>query len=467
MKVLFVLTHFNYLAPLDPIARQYVQDGHDVRVLVDRARNEKFETRYPFGPGRQSYALDWTPSRGDGLQLLLIPLRELISYVAYLRLRQPTSPLLTERWAELQPFFLRPLIRIEAVRRWLCRDSVWRFLRRLEAMAPTSSRLKRQLRSFAPDVLVAASAIMPYSKETDYIRAAKELGIPTALIIPSWDNLTTKGTLHVIPDWVFVWNAGQVSEAEALHAIPAERVFCTGAPKFDAWFEVKASVDQEAFCRRVGIDPAKPYLLYLCSSGFIAGDETIFIEQLADRLERHPLLREITLFVRPHPQNLAPWMGHRQDRKNVVVWPKDQETLEQTATIEDFHHCLLYAIGVIGINTSAFIEASIVDKPCIAITPERYTYTQMGIPHFHHLLDAGFLEVARDLDECLDLVVRLLVGEDRKREQRRAFVRNFVRPQGLEIPALRILSQAIENVALDRSPDAAREESNRRSATPA
>jgi hypothetical protein len=467
VKILFVFTHFNYMAPLDPIVRQYARDGHDVRVLVDRARNEKFETRYSFGPGRQPYALDWTPTRGDGLHLLLIPLRELISYVAYLRLRQPTSPLLTERWADLQPFFLRPLIRIAAVRRWLTRDWVWHSLRRLEAMAPISARLKRRLREFAPDAVVAASALMPYSKETDYLRAAKALGIHTVLIIPSWDNLTTKGTLHVIPDWVFVWNEGQVREAAALHAVPVERVFCTGAPKFDAWFEIKATLDREAFCGKVGIDPAKPYLLYLCSSGFIAGDESSFVEQLAERLERHPTGREITLLVRPHPQNLEPWRDGRRDRKNVVVWPKDQESLEQTTTIEDFHHSLLHAIGVIGINTSAFIEASIVDKPCIAITPDRYTYTQMGIPHFHHLLDAGFLELCPGVDECLERVAALLAGEDRKREQRRAFVRDFVRPQGVDIPALRIVSQAIENVAMGRSPGAAREESERRSAIPA
>lgn len=457
MRVLFVITHFSFWAPLDPIAQRFAGDGHHVRVLIDRSRNAKFEGRYSFGPGKQRYELAWTSSRGDGLQFLLNPLRELISYDAYLVVRKPTSLLLADRWASFLPRPMRPLIRLERFRTWLSRPALWASLRRLEDRAPISSRIARQLRRYAPDVVVAASAIMPYSKETDYIKAAKTLGIPTALIIPSWDNLTTKGTLHACPDWLLVWNVAQVREAQDLHFVPANRIYCTGAPKFDPWFEMTPTLDRAAFCKQIGIDPAKPFLLYLCSSEFIAGDETALVEQLARRLIEHPPTKDVTLVVRPHPQNLGPWAAFRTRVPNLVVWPKRQDSLETSATITDFHHSIVFSIGVIGVNTSAFIEASIVDRPCLAIASDRHTPTQMGIPHFRHLLDAGFLEISSNLDETLRDVAALLAGEDRYREQRRRFVREFVRPNGLEISAATVLSRAIENIALRRPPEAASE----------
>lgn len=452
MKILFVFTHFNFWSPLDPVAREYLAKGYEVRVLIDRARNVNFEHRYPFGPGKQPYSMSWSLSRGDVWQFLLNPLRELISYISYLKLRKPTSPLLSERWSAYVPFFLKPLTRTEKGRAWLSRDSLWTFLRRLESGAPTAQRIKRQLEDFSPDLVVAASAIMPYSKETDYLNAAREMGIPTVVIVPSWDNLTTKGMLQVVPDQLFVWNRNQISEAEQLHNVPEERIYCTGAPKFDPWFDIQPTLERRSFCEQMGINPEKPYLLYLCSSEFISGDETIYVRELAERIRMEPRLNDLTLVVRPHPQNLRPWKTYQRDGSNFVVWPLNQKSLAPSDMIQDYYHSLHYSVGVAGINTSAFIEAAIVDKPCIAITPPQFTHTQTGIPHFRHLLDADFLELARGMDEFVRAAVRLLAGVDEKKRQRGQFVRDFVRPQGVETPALRVMAEAIETVAMGEQP---------------
>lgn len=452
MKILFVFTHYNFWSPLDSIAREYVEAGHQVEVLIDRARNVNFEKRYPFGAGKQPYGMGWSKSRGDAWQFILNPLRELISYVSYLKLRQPTSPLLIERWAAYVPFFLRPLTRTEQGRAWLSRDSFWNFLRRFESNAPSSRRIKRQLNDVSPDLIVAASAILPYSKETDYIKAAQEMGIPTVLIVPSWDNLTTKGMLHVVPDHLFVWNEAQKPEAVDLHYVPAERIFCTGAPKFDAWFEIQPTLDRKSFCQKIGIDSEEPYLLYLCSSEFISGDEANYIMELADRLQEDARFNKLTLLVRPHPQNLGPWKNFSRNSSRFAVWPVDQKSLAPSDMIQDYYHSLHYSIGVAGINTSAFIEAAIVDKPCIAITPQRFAHTQMGIPHFRHLLDAGFLEVTPYEDGFLSAVADVCAGMDRKKQERQRFVRDFVRPHGLENRALDVMAHAIENVAMGREP---------------
>ena len=49
------------------------------------------------------------------------------------------------------------------------------------------------------------------------------------MLLFSWDNLSTKGALHVAPDRMFVWNARQVREAEELHGYPSSQVTVVGA----------------------------------------------------------------------------------------------------------------------------------------------------------------------------------------------------------------------------------------------
>ena len=107
---------------------------------------------------------------------------------------------------------------------------------------------------------------------------------------------------------MMVWNEKQVAEATNLHFMPLTNIFCTGAPKFDPWFDFKPRISEKIFCEQVGLIPKRPYLLYICSSEFITGDETVFVNQLARKLKKIPMLKQMSILVRPHPQNLKPWI---------------------------------------------------------------------------------------------------------------------------------------------------------------
>jgi hypothetical protein len=119
---------------------------------------------------------------------------------------------------------------------------------------------------------------------------------------------------------------------------------------------------------------------------------------------------------------------------------------------QDFFHSIYYSLGVIGINTSAFIEAAIVDKPCVAIASDQFELTQLSIPHFKHLLDAGFLELPHDFEEAASTIARIVKGEDHKKNKRREFIHFFIRPHGLDRPAAEVIAMAILNVASGKPP---------------
>src|SRR4030095_1862378 len=130
-----------------------------------------------------------------------------------------------------------------------------------------------------PDVLLVTPLVDIGSDQVDYVKAARRLGIRCALPVLSWDNLTNKGLIRVQPDKVYVWNDAQKAEAVRMHGARPDDVVVTGAMVYDQRFARRPSSTRDGFCARVGLDPGRPILLYLCSSPFIAPDEVVFIEQ--------------------------------------------------------------------------------------------------------------------------------------------------------------------------------------------
>ena len=151
-------------------------------------------------------------------------------------------------------------------------------LAHVERAIPPDALHQEFLALHAPDVVVVTPGLHFGSAQADVMKAARAGGIPLWMLLFSWDNLSTKGALPVPPDLLFVWNERQRQEAAELHDFPADRVVVAGAPRFDEFFALTPRVPREAFFAPLGLDPARPSLLYLCSSRFIAARELAFIQ---------------------------------------------------------------------------------------------------------------------------------------------------------------------------------------------
>lgn len=452
MRVLFVVRNPGFFRRFfDNVVRDLSADGHVVEAVLYGVRKSK--------PGQASPArslsayqaelngFSWGAAlaRRDRWRRSLFIARDLINYSSYLQPSRQASRMVLQRFENYLPKSARSMVQYQAVRALLFKDWVQRALRLVERLVPPDRAITRWLHDHQPDIVVASPYIMNGSDEVEYIKAAAALQIPTLVAVMSWDNLTTKGVFQLVPDMTLVWNRFQVEEAIQLHGVPKDKVVITGAPVFDAWFDMRPTTGRASFCRQAGLDPEKPFVLYLCSSWSIAQDETAYVEEVARRLHVHPGLRQVNLLVRPHPWNADIW---RQYAGNIVtVWPRDGALPGDPQVRQDFFHAIHFSEAVIGINTSAFIEAAIVDRPCITILAERYRDTQQDISHFHHLLKANFLEVASNIPEAAEILVTMLRGDDAKRDNRRRFVQEFVRPWGIDQPASKITARAIEAAA--------------------
>jgi hypothetical protein len=301
------------------------------------------------------------------------------------------------------------------------------------------------LRGLRPNAVLASPVVEFGSTQVEPLKSARRLGIPSAVAVASWDNLTGKGLLRVVPDRVFVWNETQRGEAAEMHGIPAERVVVTGAPKFDEWFERRPSRAPEEFAARVGL-PGPDYVLYVCSSPFIAPDEVSFVREWLSELRRQS---DIGVVVRPHPQNAAQWRDVSLDDPSAVVWPPDGAQPDAGEARADFFDSLAHASAVVGVNTSALIEAAIVGKPVLTVLTDRFRGTQEGTLHFHYLLheNGGFLHVARRLDEHVEQLREALESGSERADR---FVDAFVRPLGRDVNAALVLADEIEKLGRSR-----------------
>jgi LmbE family N-acetylglucosaminyl deacetylase len=328
----------------------------------------------------------------------------------------------------------------------------------LESVIPVDPAVVDVFHEVRPDVVLVSPLVDLGSGQTDYIKAARMLGIASAHLLFSWDNLTTKGTFHVHPDRLFVWNERIRREAIELHGVAPDTVVVTGAPRFDPFFAITPTLSATEFCQPLGFDPARPTLTYLCSSKFVAPDEIEFLERwtAAIRASRSRLATA-NLLIRPHPDVKV---AEREGPVSKVRWrdpslgrawvttpiPGERVAFVRTGGGNPFFECLHHAQAVVGLNTTAEIEAAIAGRPVYTVlAPSELADGQQTTLHFHYLLaeNGGFVRQAHDLDEHILQLERALTTPADSAAIRQ-FVGEFVRPRGLDRRVAVIMADEIE-----------------------
>lgn len=466
LSFVFFLLHPGYVRYFAPVLRELATRGHRIHLTFALLEKDSGDTELvrqlldelpliTTGPA---------PARAprDGWRAVALLIRSLADLARYSHPRYASAPALRERIRRRfrtivddgpglrapARFVLRRMIdRVSARRSAPRADALVSLLAALERAVPTAPAVDSFLVARHPDAVVASPVIDFASPLVEPLKSARSLGIPSAVAVASWDNLTGKGLLRVVPDRVFVWNESQCEEAAEMHAIPRERLVVTGAPKFDEWFARRPSRSATDFAARVGL-PAAGHVLYVCSSPFIAPDEVGFVRAWLDRLRAHEALRDWSVLVRPHPQNAMQWLhATLEDLAPAAVWPREGAQPDAGEARADFFDSLTHAVAVVGVNTSALIEAAIVGKPVLTVLDERFQNTQEGTLHFQYLLheNGGFLHVARDLDEHVDQLESAVAAGGERADR---FVERFVRPLGRDVVAAEVMADELEALAV-------------------
>jgi hypothetical protein len=454
LKILFALASPEYLRYYDSTMRLLADRGHRVVVGVTFLRERK-HARLELIDDDRIETIGQVPPRGDRWMAFARAIRGTIDFVRYLDPRFADTPLLRDRmYRKVLPQVMRPLNRIGSLSQSGAARAIGA-LQTLERAVPTSAAVTGFLSSQRPDVLVVSPLIDAASDQVDIVRAARASGIPVIVAIASWDNLTNKGHMRVEPDLVTVWNDHQKTEAVDLHGIDPERVVVTGAQLFDRWFDREPSMSRQAFLRQVGLPEDRPVVLFTGSSVFIARStqEVPFVRRWLEEMRKSadPVLREAAVLVRPHPFNADAWItADFSDLGPVAIWPRMRYTPAAEEARTSLFDSLSFCDAVVGINTSAMIEASILGKAVLSLLTPEFAGTQEGTLHFRYLLpeNGGFLRVANAIDVHLSQLATLLRDPELTRRETQQFVSRFIRPHGLTTPCTPILSDTVEQLGV-------------------
>jgi hypothetical protein len=456
VKILFVMRNLLYLRNYGSTLRLLAEQGHEVVIAYESARNllppEIEQAAAALVRDQPRIRLERAAERQDRWAPLASQVRVLTDFLRYCDPRLEAAQRCAARAESFVFPPLRRLARLSERRRRAILPLVRALARSIEAALPEPRAIRAQIEAERPDCLLVTPLLDFGPTQLEYVKLARRLGIPSALLVASWDNLTNKGLIQLCPDRVVVWNRHQAAEARELHGVPGERIVVTGAQLFDQWFDRAPSRDRENFCRQLGLDPGRPYLLYTCSSIFISRYEAHFLERWLTRLREDPRpeLAGIGVLVRPHPgsSKFAAQLGELLTRfpEQTALFPPSGGYPVTPAAQDDYYDSLYHSAGLIGINTSAMLEAAILGRRCFTILDPAVAQSQEGMLHFAHLLRGGFLRTADSFEAHFAQLAETL-ERPATSEAEQAFVADFLRPHGLNRPATPLVADAVAELA--------------------
>ena len=465
MRFLFIVKQKKNVDAFEGVIARLLAAGHDVLLGVQEVDHDRRDGLAERFSGTRFQLIACPEGRGDEWRASAPLLRTVRDWAQYLRPQYRHASKLRARAAQRLARELGSggAVDVESALDPLQGARLQKTFELIEAAIPSDRLHEEFLERHAPDVVLVTPGVHFGSVQTDVIKSARASGIPVWMLLFSWDNLSTKGALHAPPDLMFVWNERQRSEAAELHDYPAGRVIAVGAPRFDEFFTLKSVVSRQEFFTPLGLDPSVPTLLYLCSSRFIAERELPFIEQwlAALRAASSAALRGCNVIVRPHPDITLVDEGPEPSTVTWGAMPQatgwvqrpfgDPQAIVLRTTYrtqQAFYECLHHSAAVVGLNTSAELEAGIAGRPVFTLLSRHAGADgQSNTLHFDYLLreHGGFVVCATDMAVHVAQLAEALESPP-DAAAIRTFIDAFLRPAGTE-PAAAVLARTLISTA--------------------
>lgn len=306
---------------------------------------------------------------------------------------------------------------------------------------PVTPAISRAVAEFPPDLTVVTSPFHTY--QLGMAAEARRKGSRVVALVPSWDNLTTKGRMFFNYDAFFVWSEAQAKVMRSLYPQFADRlVHIVGAPQYDAFTDPAMTEERELWCLRHGLDPFRPIVLYALGSPNMF-DEVPAVATLA-RAVAGGRLGHAQLLVRCHPVHDTPQihaalagLGTHVHVQRTAIHP-DAAVRDRTHSrdqladwVNTFHHVDV----VVNLSSTSAIDGMVFDRPIVNLDYDpgpggRRNALVKDInrrwEHFAPVAQSGAMALVGNADELVDAVGKALAGEDEQADLRAQVVRQVI-----------------------------------------
>jgi len=247
-----------------------------------------------------------------------------------------------------------------------------------------------------------------------FLREAKRRGVKTIGFMNSWDKLTARHSMRLLPDTLVVFNAIVKREAIRYADMDEKNIVVAGIPHYD-WHINYTPLSRNAFCKKRGLDPAQKIIVYAPMGKTFSNSDWDIIDLLRNAI-RSDEIKNAQLFVRFQPNDFVDkeelqkrpdlkydMPGIRFSETRGVNWDMnfdDIKGLTDTLAHTDLFMC--YA-------SSMSIDAAIFDVPVINIDFEVREKELMSksptffyqIAHYQNALQTGGISLPKSRGELI------------------------------------------------------------------
>ncbi|KAF2333110.1 glycosyltransferase family protein [Flavobacterium daemonense] len=274
------------------------------------------------------------------------------------------------------------------------------------------------------------------------IYAAKSLKIKTSAFIFSWDNLASKGRMAGSFDFYFVWSNLMKQELLSFYkSILENQIAVVGTPQFEPYSINKYGWEKNYFDEKFKIDSSKKTILFTCNDSSSKNDP-IYLEILANFIRDKKLSKEVNLIVRTSPAEEPSRFEKLAVKYPFIIWNYPDWTIARTnhqeawtqrvpsvIDLNDLKSLLQYCDLCINVLSTITLDAFIFDKPVINPVfgnKENGWFDDQKFLDYRHLsilVDSDSTEIAKNEEEYLIAINRILNSKDDKKLQRANFLK--------------------------------------------
>ncbi len=301
------------------------------------------------------------------------------------------------------------------------------FFRVLAARFDPGDEFDYLFAQYRPNLFFATDMYDPW--DVKLMRSAKRHGVSIVGMVRSWDNVTSKTLLTMIPERVLV-NADQVKQELIRYGDVRDRaISVVGIPHYDRYRDAQVRTPRDVFFKKIGLDPQKKLILFTPPSDrYLQGDPVtpVVLESLgtidAQVLVRTSLVGKVEV-------------GNYQAPKNVVfdnpgMSPDFTDVHLSAEADRHLADSLNQATVVITWASTMIIDAALFDKPIILIgfdaKPRPYGKSiqqYYDYEHQRHIIDTGGVRLVKNSEELSEWVRRYLADPTLDAEARGRIVK--------------------------------------------
>lgn len=307
------------------------------------------------------------------------------------------------------------------------------------ASSPETAHYRRLFEDVRPSVLFCSNQRAPVVAPA--VIAAKQLNVPTATFIFSWDNISSKGRIVAPFDHYLVWSDHM--RAELLRFYPHVRphqIHVVGTPQFDPYADASLALSREEFMRRIGGNPARPLICYSGGDATVYTAEYEYVRLLMESIRAGHVRHQPQVVLRPSPADdgrqfdgvrrefpellyAPPLWAHTRPGEwtRIMPLPEDVQMLANLTRHADVN---------INLNSTMTLDFAIQDRPVVNLAFDLRHPPPFGQPlwdffyqfeHYHPVIELGAARFARAPDQLVDALNAYLADPSLDRDGRRAF----------------------------------------------